>query len=113
MQTIFIRFLLLLFIIGINTRFNSLLIDNLNKKSVTYAYLCEFDDSSNSKKNTVSKNCFSCILKNGDNDKKIVLQSFGNFCKNFYAFINFSNKKSLYSYSKIIFQSPRSPPLIS
>ena len=33
MQTIFIRFLLLLFIIGINTPFNSLLIDNLNKKS--------------------------------------------------------------------------------
>mgnify|MGYP001444073306 CR=1 FL=1 len=113
MRIVLLKFLLFFFILGINTPYNYLIIDNLNKNSISYAYLCKFDNDANSNEQTINKNCVSCILKSGDSEKKVILPEYVTYFNISVTSINFLNKRNLHYNLKTTFQKNRDPPFFS
>tara|TARA_Y100000590_G_scaffold387182_1_gene460544 strand:- start:356 stop:694 length:339 start_codon:yes stop_codon:yes gene_type:complete len=112
MKKTLIKFFAILFIIGINTPFNSLIFNNLNKDSLAYGYLCKFSDDSESQKKLSEENCFFCILQNNNKD-----DCDDSYLSPIIVFESQSQSKLLdnnnFYHSFESFQKTRSPPFIS
>jgi len=108
MRKVISKLIVIFFVFGTILPFNSFILDNFKKNSITYSYLCKFDQESKSEKNSSQENCFYCIQNEvNDSTSFSSIDTYDNF-GNIVIFANF-----LDFHSQNNFRKSRSPPFTS
>ena len=112
MKSIFTKFLVFFFILGINGSFSSFYANNLNKNSITYNYLCKSNDNSDSHQKLLKKSCYFCTLENENNNDGCSYSTI-DIANIFFDIKNILYYKNFYYSFQINYQKNRSPPILS